>query len=113
MARSAAKGDKHTAQPVWGQGFGPAAELPLGAELYVTADSTGNLIAGDPANRVFDRVTMALRATKANEDAARDSTKPVAPAIFRRCSSPVRTASSTERTLQYSTKIPWQRTGVE
>jgi hypothetical protein len=21
--------------PLWGQGFGPAAELPLGAELYV------------------------------------------------------------------------------
>ena len=33
----AAKGDEDTAQPVWGQGFGPAAELPLGAELYVRA----------------------------------------------------------------------------
>ncbi len=29
------RGDEDTAQPVWGQGFGPAAELPLGAELYV------------------------------------------------------------------------------
>ncbi len=30
----------------WGQGFRPAAELPLGAELYVSA--------GDPASRVFN-----------------------------------------------------------
>jgi hypothetical protein len=52
----AAKGDEDTAQPVWGQGFGPAAELPLGAELYVSAGSTGNLVAGDPANRVFNGV---------------------------------------------------------
>lgn len=28
---------------LWGQGFGPAAELQLGAELYVTA---GDLVAG-------------------------------------------------------------------
>ncbi len=41
---------QRAAQPVWGQGFGLAAELPLGAELYVSADSTGNLVAGDRAN---------------------------------------------------------------
>ena len=31
---------------MWGQGFGPAAELPLGAKLYVSAGSTGDLVAG-------------------------------------------------------------------
>ena len=51
--RRAAKGDEDTL-PVWGQGFG-AAELPLGAELYVSAGSAGDLVAGNPANRVFDR----------------------------------------------------------
>ncbi len=40
--------------PVWGQGFGPAAELPLGAELYV---STGHVVAGEPADRVFNIAT--------------------------------------------------------
>ncbi len=58
--RRAARADED-ALPVWGQGLGPAAELPLGAELYVSA--------GNPANRVFDRVTMALRAAKGDEDA--------------------------------------------
>ncbi len=33
---------------VWGQGFRPAAELPLGAELYVRAGS-----ADDPSSPVF------------------------------------------------------------
>ncbi len=32
---------------MWGQGFGPAAELPLGAELYVRAGSVGDLVAVD------------------------------------------------------------------
>ncbi len=39
----------HAAQKpegVWGQGFGPAAELPLGAELYASAGSAGDLVAG-------------------------------------------------------------------
>jgi hypothetical protein len=39
---------------MWGQGFGPAAELRLGAELYVTAGSAGDLVAAAPANRVFN-----------------------------------------------------------
>ncbi len=39
---------------MWGQGFGPAAELPLGAELYVSAGSTGDLVAGLHMNRVFN-----------------------------------------------------------
>jgi hypothetical protein len=29
--------------PAWGQGFGPAAELPLGAELSVVAGDPGKL----------------------------------------------------------------------
>jgi hypothetical protein len=53
--RRDAKGDEDTAQPAWGQGFGPAAELPLGAELYVSAGSTGDLVAGTRIDRVFDR----------------------------------------------------------
>ncbi len=32
-------------QPVWGQGFGPAAELSLGAERHVNPRSAGHLIA--------------------------------------------------------------------
>ncbi len=31
---------------MWGQRFGAAAELPLGAELYVNAGSAGDLVAG-------------------------------------------------------------------
>ncbi len=65
--RRAAIGNEDTL-PVWGQGLGPAAELPLG-ELYVSAGSAGDLIPGNPANRVFDRVTMAVRAAKGDEDA--------------------------------------------
>ncbi len=70
--RRAARVDGDTL-PVWGQGLGPAAELPLGAELYLRAGSAGDLVAGNPANRVFDRVTMALRAAKGDEDAERHS----------------------------------------
>ena len=55
MALRAAKADEDAAEPVWGQRFGAAAELPLGAELYVRTGSTGDLVAGDPPNRVFDR----------------------------------------------------------
>jgi hypothetical protein len=58
----AAKGDEDTAQPVWGQGFGPAAELPLGAELYVSGGSTGDLVAGTRTNRVFDRANSTVSA---------------------------------------------------
>jgi hypothetical protein len=61
MALRAAKANEDAAL-LWGQGFSPAAELPLGAELYVSAGSTGNLVAGDPANRVFDRVIWPSRA---------------------------------------------------
>jgi hypothetical protein len=42
--------------PLWGQGFDPAAELPLGAELYA---STGDLVAGGPANHVFNGTVTA------------------------------------------------------
>ncbi len=48
VTTTAAKGNEDTAQPVWGQGFRPAAELPLGAELYVSAGRTGDLVAGQP-----------------------------------------------------------------
>jgi hypothetical protein len=46
MALRAAKADKDAAQPLWGQRFGAAAELPLGPELYVNAGSAGDLVAG-------------------------------------------------------------------
>jgi hypothetical protein len=55
MALRAAKANEDAALPSRGQRFGAAAELPLGPELYVSAGSTGDLVAGDPANRVFDR----------------------------------------------------------
>ncbi len=42
----AAKANEDPVQPVWGQGFGPAAELPLGAERHVNSGSTGDLVAG-------------------------------------------------------------------
>ncbi len=45
-----------------GQRFGAAAELPLGAELYVSAGSAGDLVAGNPANRVFDRAFARVEA---------------------------------------------------
>ncbi len=35
MALRAAKVNEDAARPLWGQRFGAAAELPLGAELYV------------------------------------------------------------------------------
>ena len=35
-----------------GAGLRPAAELPLGAELYASAGSAGDLVAGSPENRV-------------------------------------------------------------
>ncbi len=37
MAPRAAEANEDAIQPVWGQRFGAAAELPLGAELYVGA----------------------------------------------------------------------------
>jgi hypothetical protein len=37
---------RYRARPLWGQGFRPTAELPLGAELYVKAGSAGDLVAG-------------------------------------------------------------------
>ncbi len=62
----AARADED-APPVWGQGFRPAAELPLGAELYVRAGSAGEQV--DLINRVFDRAFHgSLRAARADED---------------------------------------------
>ena len=58
--RRAAKGNEDAAQPLWGQGFGPAAELPLGAERYVSAGSAGDLVAGVLTKRVFDRASFNL-----------------------------------------------------
>ena len=49
---------RHAAPPVWGQGFRPAAELPLGEELYVSTGSTGDLVAGTRKDRVFDRTII-------------------------------------------------------
>ncbi len=46
----AANGDEDAAQGMCGQRFGAAAELPLGAERYVSAGS-----AGDPSSPVFLR----------------------------------------------------------
>ncbi len=43
MALRAAKADEDAAQGMWGQRFGAAAELPLGAERYVSAGSAGDL----------------------------------------------------------------------
>jgi hypothetical protein len=82
------------AVPVVGRAPRPAAEPQLGAGALRPEGSAGDLVAGVRTNRVFNGETMALRAAKANEDAARDSRKPVAPAIL----SPmfVQTASSTE-----------------
>ncbi len=42
----AAKSDEDAAQDMWGQRFAAAAELPLGAERYVSAGSAGDLVAG-------------------------------------------------------------------
>jgi hypothetical protein len=69
MALRAAKANEDDARPLRGQRFGAAAELPLGPELYVIAGSAGDLVAGDPANCVFNGVRMALRATEMHEDA--------------------------------------------
>jgi hypothetical protein len=46
MALRAAKANEDAELPSWGQRFGAAAELPLGPELYVTAGSAGDLVAG-------------------------------------------------------------------
>ncbi len=58
----APKANEHALEPVWGQRFGAAAELPLGAELYVTFGSAGDLVAGDPANRVFNGASFSRKA---------------------------------------------------
>ncbi len=46
MALRATKANEDAVEPVCGQRFGAAAELPLGAEFYVRAGSTGDLVAG-------------------------------------------------------------------
>ncbi len=90
----AAKGNED-ALPVWGQGLGPAAELPLGAERYVRAGSTGDLVAGTRTDRVFNGVAMPLRATEMNEDAGTGKHETgSAGDLCRRC-------SSTERFPRY------------
>ncbi len=67
MALRAAKANEDEMQPVWGQRFGAAAELPLGSELYANAGNASDLVAGAYTNRVFNGVSTALRATKMNE----------------------------------------------
>ncbi len=42
---------------MWGQGFRPAAELPLGAELYASTGSAGDLVAGSRTDRVISGAT--------------------------------------------------------
>ena len=61
MALRIAKANEDAIQPVWGQRFGAAAELPLGAELYAGAGSTSDLVAGAHTNRVFNRAFPAKR----------------------------------------------------
>jgi hypothetical protein len=61
MALRAAKANEDAARPSWGQRFGAAAELPLGPELYVTAGSVGDLVAGTRTDRVFDRAVELAR----------------------------------------------------
>ncbi len=56
-ALSILRRDRKQTQPMGGQGFGPAAELPLGAELHVSAGSAGDPVARDPANRVISGAT--------------------------------------------------------
>jgi hypothetical protein len=65
MALRTAKLNEDAVEPVWGQGFGAAAELPLGAELYVRTGSTGDLVAGTRTDRVFDRA-MPQQSSKEN-----------------------------------------------
>jgi glutaryl-CoA dehydrogenase len=48
---------------LWGQRFGPAAELPLGAERYVSSVSPGDLVAGVRTNRVFNGAWAPLSAS--------------------------------------------------
>jgi hypothetical protein len=60
MALRTAKLNEDAVEPVWGQGFRPAAELPLGAELYVRTGSSGDLVAGTRTDRVFDRAIAGL-----------------------------------------------------
>ena len=54
MALRAGKADEDAMQPVGGQRFGAAAELPLGAELYASAGNTSDLVAGAYTNRVLN-----------------------------------------------------------
>ncbi len=61
MALRAAKADEDATQSMWGQRFGAAAELPLGAERYVSAGSAGDLVAGVLTNRVFNGVSTPCR----------------------------------------------------
>jgi hypothetical protein len=60
MALRTAKLNEDAVEPVWGQRFGAAAELPLGAELYVRTGSTGDLVAGTRTDRVFDRANSTV-----------------------------------------------------
>ncbi len=60
-ALRAAKADEDAMQPLWGQRFGAAAELPLGAELYASAGNTGDLVAGVLTNRAFNGIPQYSR----------------------------------------------------
>ncbi len=51
MALRVAKANEDAMQPVWGQRFGAAAELPLGAELYASAVAPAIFVAGALTNR--------------------------------------------------------------
>jgi hypothetical protein len=45
---------------LWGQGFDPAAELLLGAELYASSSSAGDPVAGARTNRVLNGSVRAV-----------------------------------------------------
>jgi hypothetical protein len=51
-----------------------AAGLSPGAEFCASARSAGDLVAGTHKNRVFNGVTLALRAAKGDEDAGKHET---------------------------------------
>ncbi len=70
-------------QPVWGQHFVAAAELPLGAELYVSAGNTSDLVAGAYTNRLFNGANSTVFAKMLSIFAVS-----VAPAILSQASAP-------------------------
>ncbi len=67
MSRRSPKPNKNTTQPLWGQRFGAAAELPPGPELYATAGSTGDLVAGTLTSRAFNEAISSICQQPASE----------------------------------------------